>query len=73
MSAVHKQEESVAKGRVFSIGASNAGNTAAALEWKGVKVVPITLPGCSVTRESVDTVVRRLDGELKEDDIVLIQ
>jgi hypothetical protein len=32
MSAVRRQEESVAMGRVFSIGASNAGNTAAALE-----------------------------------------
>jgi hypothetical protein len=60
-------------GRVFSIGASNAGNTAAALEKKGVKVVPISQPGCSVTRESVNSVVRRLNAELKKDDIVLIQ
>ncbi len=73
MSAVCRQEESVAMGRVFSIGASNAGNTAAALERKGVKVVPISQPGCSVTRESVDSVVRRLNAELKKDDIVLIQ
>jgi hypothetical protein len=73
MTAVRRQEESVAIGRVYSIGASNAGNTAAALERKGVKVVPISQPGCSVTRESVDSVVRRLDAELKKDDIVLIQ
>jgi hypothetical protein len=55
------------------IGASNAGNTAAALERKGVKVVPISQPGCTVTRESVDSVVQRLNAELKKDDIVLIQ
>jgi hypothetical protein len=73
MSAVRRQEESVAMGRVYSIGASNAGNTAAALERKGVKVVPISQPGCSVTRENVDGVVRRLEAELKKDDIVLIQ
>jgi len=73
MSAVRRQEESVAMGTVFSVGASNAGNTAAALERKGVRVVPISQPGCSVTRESVDRVVQRLNAELKKDDIVLIQ
>jgi hypothetical protein len=73
MSAVRRQEESVAMGRVYSIGASNAGNTAAALERKGVKVVPISQPGCTITRESVDNAVRILNAEMKKDDIVLIQ
>jgi hypothetical protein len=73
MSAVRRQEEAVAMGRVFAIGASNAGNTAAALGRKGVKCVPLTLPGCTVTRESVDGVMRRLVAKHKEGDIVLIQ
>jgi hypothetical protein len=73
MSAVRRQEEVVAVGRVFSIGASNAGHTAAALERKGIKVVPITTPGCTVTREGVDGILRHLTSELKKDDIVLVQ
>jgi hypothetical protein len=60
-------------GRVFSIGASNAGHTAAALERKSIKVVPITTPGCTVTREGVDGIIRHFTSELKKDDIVLIQ
>jgi hypothetical protein len=73
MSAVRRQEEAVAIGRVFSIGASNAGQTAAALERKGIRVVPISTPGCSVTREGVEIICRRLKGELRKDDIVLVQ
>jgi hypothetical protein len=73
MSAVRRQEESVKMGRVFAIGASNAGYTAAALDRKGVRCVPITQPGCNVTRESVDGVLRRLMSEHREGDIVLIQ
>jgi hypothetical protein len=73
MSAVRRQEEAVAMGRVFCVGASNAGHTAAALERKGVKVVPITTPGCNVTREGVDGIIRHLASDLKKDDIVLIQ
>jgi hypothetical protein len=73
MSAVRRQEESVKMGRVFTIGASNAGYTAAALDRKGVRCVPITQPGCTVTRESVDGVLRRLMSEYREGDIVLIQ
>jgi hypothetical protein len=59
MSAVRRQEESVKMGRVFAIGASNAGYTAAALDRKVVRCVPITQPGCTVTRESVDGVLKR--------------
>ncbi len=62
MSAVRRQEEAVAIGRIFSIGASNAGQTAAALERKGIRVVPISTPGCSVTREGVEIICRRLKG-----------
>jgi hypothetical protein len=73
MSAVCRQEEAVAMGRVFAIGASNAGNTATALEREGIRCVPVTLPGCTVTRESVDGVLRRLMEEHKDGDIMLIQ
>ena len=73
LSAVRRQEEAVAIGRVFSIGASNAGHTAAALERKGIRVVPITTPGCTVTREGVDGILRHLASELRKDDIILVQ
>jgi hypothetical protein len=60
-------------GRVFAIGASNAGYTATALDRKGIRCVSITQPECTVTRESVDGVLKRLMNEHREGDIVLIQ
>jgi hypothetical protein len=73
MSAVRRQEEAVAMGRVFAVGASNAGYTAAALERRGIRVVPFSHPGCLITRESVENVVRRLEHDCKVGDIILIQ
>jgi hypothetical protein len=73
MTAVRRQEEAVAMGRIISIGASNAGYTAAALERRGIRVVPFSQPGCMITRDSVENVVRRLDDECKEGDILMIQ
>ncbi len=73
MSAVRRQEEAVAMGRVFAVGASNAGYTAAALERRGIRVVPFSHPGCMITRDSVENVVRRLELDCKEGDIILIQ
>jgi hypothetical protein len=73
MSAVRRQEEAVAMGRIFAIGASNAGYTAAALVRRGIRVVSLAQPGCMITRDTVENVVNRLDEECKEGDILLIQ
>jgi hypothetical protein len=60
-------------GKSFAIGTSNAGYTAAALERRGIRVVPFSHPGCMITRDSVENVVRRLEQDCKEGDILLIQ
>ncbi len=73
MSAVRRQEEAVAMGRIFAIGASNAGYTAAALVRRGIRVVSLAQPGCMITRDTVENVVNRLNEECKEGDILLIQ
>jgi hypothetical protein len=73
MSAVRRQEEAVAMGRIFAIGASNAGYTAAALVRRGIRVVSLAQAGCMITRDNVDSVLNRLNGECKEGDILLIQ
>jgi hypothetical protein len=73
MSAVRRQAESVQMGRVFAIGASNAGYTAAALESKGVRTVSASVPGWRITRDNVEEVLSTVQKEYREGDILLIQ
>ncbi len=73
MSAVRRQAESVQMGRIFAIGASNAGYTAAALESKGVRTVSASVPGWRITRDNVEEVLSTVQKEYREGDILLIQ
>jgi hypothetical protein len=57
----------------ISIGASNAGYTAAALESKGVRTVSASVPGWRITRDNVEEVLRTVQKEYREGDILLIQ
>ena len=52
--------------------ATQAGNAAAALEKKGIRTIFVTQPGCMVTRDNVELVVKRLEEEYNEGDILMI-
>jgi hypothetical protein len=72
LSAVRRQERSVQMGRVATLGASNAANTAAALGEAGMEVVTFGKVGWRVTGEKVEAMVEEISLECKNTDILLL-
>ncbi len=72
LSAVRRQERSVQMGRVATLGASNAANTAAALGEAGVEVVTFGKVGWRVTADKVEAMVEEISLECKDTDVLLL-
>jgi hypothetical protein len=72
LSAVRRQERSVQKGRVATLGVSNAANTAAALGEAGVEVVTFGKVGWRVTAEKVEAMVEEISLECKDTNVLLL-
>ncbi len=72
LSAVRRQERSVQMGRVATLGASNAANTAAALGEAGMEVVTFGKVGWRVTTEKIEAMVEEISLECKDTDVLLL-
>jgi hypothetical protein len=71
--AVRRQEQSVEMGRVATLGASNAGKTAAALEEAGVSAVRFGRVWWRPTTESVKAVIEEMELELAGSEVLILQ
>jgi hypothetical protein len=71
--AVQRQEQSVEMVRVATLGASNAGKTAAALEEARVSAVRFGRVGWRPTTESVKAVIEEMELELASSEVLILQ